>query len=88
MLKQKRRELAPHIVLMTPGVSALTHEALAVFEELTTSLQERLHRLKAGLRDLLDRADDSTETAVEPGRRIPERRRTSSPPGTERPRGH
>jgi len=46
------------IVMLTPGVSALTREeALTILEELT-SLQERLNRLKSGLRELLNETDD------------------------------
>jgi hypothetical protein len=45
------------IVMLTPGVPALSREeAISLLEELT-ELRERLDRLQAGLRQLLDQAE-------------------------------
>jgi hypothetical protein len=45
------------IVMLTPGVAALSREeAISLLEELT-ELRERLDGLQAGLRQLLDQAE-------------------------------
>ena len=45
------------IIMLTPGVPALSREqAISLLEELT-ELQERLDRLQVGLRQLLDQAE-------------------------------
>jgi hypothetical protein len=45
------------IIMLTPGVPALSREeAISLLKELT-ELQERLDRLQVGLRQLLDEAE-------------------------------
>jgi len=55
--RYKLENLRRSIIMLTPGVPALSREeAISLLEELT-ELQERLDRLQAGLRQLLDEAE-------------------------------
>ncbi len=55
--RHELENLRRSIVMLTPGVPALTREeALRLLEELA-ALEARLDTLRAGLRGLLDQAD-------------------------------